>query len=140
MNVKFGGRWQRGAYEFRIEPSWTWRRPLATRTDGICNSHQKGGYARYYMSGRGWATWDWGESKDGFLAQIKRCTGKLTNRHWKYCEWGECEGEMDWEMSFDTNIWVRKKCFDNLKVQGASAGYTHKYKHDYPVWGCSGSD
>lgn len=140
MNVKFGGRWQRGAYEFRIEPSWTWRRPLATRTDGICNSHQKGGYARYYMSGRGWATWDWGESKDGFLAQIKRCTGKLTNVHWKYCEWGECEGEMDWEMSFDTNIWVRKKCFDNLRVQGASAGYTHKYKHVYPVWGCSGSD
>jgi len=53
LNFKFGGRWNRGNYEFRIKSSWIWRRPLATRTAGICNSHYKGGDSRYYTSGRG---------------------------------------------------------------------------------------
>ncbi|KAK1830156.1 SGNH hydrolase-type esterase domain-containing protein [Podospora conica] len=140
LNFKFGGVYRTDDYEFRLEPYYRWHRPFVTRTDGICNSHYKFTKSRYHISGQAWATSDWGESKNGFLDQIKKCTGKLKNVHWKYCQAGECDGDMDWEMSFESHVFVRKRCFDNLKVQGASGGYTHKYKHDYPVWGCSGSD
>ena len=137
MNFKFGGSWIRGDYEFRITP--TWPRHLVTRADGECNSHYKVLKSTYDMVGKGWATSDWGESKGGFIDQIQKCTGKVKNLWWHYCELDECDG-WDWKMSFETNVFVRKRCFDNLKVHGASGGYTHKYGHDYPVWGCSGSD
>ena len=45
-----------------------------------------------------------------------------------YCEQKHRNKDMDWEMSFETNIWIRKRCFD--KPQGPGRiwrVHTHKY-------------
>lgn len=137
LNFKFGGRWVRGDYTFEINPKWD--RALVTRMDGECNSHYKFWYSDYDISGIGWSTWDAGQQT--ILPAIKGCLGLgVTKWNFQYCQKREDCGGYDWTLHFRTPVFVKARCFSNLKVAKASGGYTHQYNQAYEKFGCAGSD
>ncbi|EGS22453.1 uncharacterized protein CTHT_0019900 [Thermochaetoides thermophila DSM 1495] len=57
-----------------------------------------------------------------------RCRGEYKVFYSKYYENPDEHNGWEWYASFHTHIWTSNRCFNNLKVQGRSKGYTHKWK------------
>ncbi|KJZ72763.1 hypothetical protein HIM_07838 [Hirsutella minnesotensis 3608] len=141
MNWKFGGKYVRGSYRYEINPQR--ERELIRRTDGSCQGWYKGFNGAYTIYGKGWANWDWGQ--ESLLTAARGCVGVVSS--WKF-DYFDSPGDHDgweWRATFSTPIWVRARCFNNLKVQAAAGGYTDHSKkkisaESYENFGCSGND
>ncbi|KAM0322464.1 hypothetical protein ACHAQA_009533 [Verticillium albo-atrum] len=140
MNWKFGGEWKRGSYLYQINPKK--KRELLKRSDGRCHSWWKGSHSHYMIDGHGWAGWDHGQ--ETLLPAIKNCVG-LGVTDWKFDYYDNPSDNHGWEWraEFNTPIWTRERCFNNLKVQKGAGGYTHHMRDNqdeekYEEHGCGG--
>jgi len=139
LNLKYGGWHTRGNYQYEITPLY--RRNHITRADGRCRGEYKVFYSKYVIEGRGWLGSDNGEL---LRDNVRRCAGKADKWEFRYYENPDEHNGWEWYASFHTHIWTSNRCFNNLKVQGRSKGYTHKWKANpqlerYEEWGCSGN-
>lgn len=62
----------------------------------------------------------------GPLHNTRKCVGGVPG--WTFDHFDEPENHDGWEWraTFQTPLWVRRSCFNNLKIQAASGGHTHK--------------
>ncbi|KAE8151869.1 SGNH hydrolase-type esterase domain-containing protein [Aspergillus avenaceus] len=128
LNLKHGGVYRKGKYSYElsmgpIQRPW----PLA-REQGSCDGRYKFLFSHYEIRGTGWGTIDSGEK---LRERVKSCIGGgLTRWHFSYYDKSNPDG-MEWEASFNTPVWVRRRCFANGKVFTESGG---------PSIGCGGND
>ncbi|KAB5570388.1 SGNH hydrolase-type esterase domain-containing protein [Coniochaeta sp. 2T2.1] len=141
LNLKFGGRYSRGAYTYEVNPKKD-NRVFFTRVDGNCRGEYKYLFSDFEFEGRGWNGVDAGEK---FRNQAKRCVGGGLSK-WKFEYHANPADHNGWEWyaSFRTPIWVALRCFDNLKVQKTVGGYTHRRRDPpsnevYETYGCAGN-
>lgn len=130
MNWKFGGRYVRGEYTYEVNIKRDTRPwPPIKSPKGSCEGWYYGSLSSYVLRGAGWSTWDGGQQT--ILPSLKACLGLgITGWHFGYYNEADYDG-MEWEVVFNTPIWVRSRCFKNNKVAIASGGFTN---------GCGGND
>lgn len=144
MNWKFGGSYQLGSYTYDITPKKNRPMPEFTRTNGDCQGWYKVFFSSYTLHGKGWADYDFGQKT--LLPAARKCVGGgITDWQFSYYDDPASHNGWEWTASFHTPIWVKARCFSNLKVQKAAGGYTMKYNQDfakeqYSDYGCSGND
>ncbi|KAI8207623.1 hypothetical protein K4K54_004853 [Colletotrichum sp. SAR 10_86] len=140
MNWKFGGEWKRGSYTFQINPKR--ERAFYTRPEGRCRGEYQVGASWYQIYGRGWASHDWGQTT--LLQAAKDCDTAPTGWTFDYYDDPDKDNMgYEWKASFRTVVWSSNRCFNNLWVQAAAGGHTHKWKPNakgekYEDFGCSG--
>ncbi|KAJ1338606.1 Alpha-galactosyl-binding fungal lectin [Microdochium nivale] len=130
MNWKFGGIFIQSEYTWRVDIKRNNRQwPPYRQPIGWCDGTYKFFASSYEIKGGGWATADWGQKT--LKSSTKRCIGS-TPSSWKFWYYDQPDKDgYEWSASFNTPIWVRKRCFKNNKVQNGAGGHTN---------GCSGSD
>lgn len=130
MAWRFGGRYVQDAYTYEVNvkrDNRPW--PPIKATAGKCEGWYKFLFSAYKLKGSGWSTWDKGE--ETIKPSIKGCLGLgITKWDFKYFDAPDRDG-MEWQLNFNTPIWVRARCFKNQKVAIASGGSTD---------GCGGND
>jgi hypothetical protein len=141
MNWKYGGSWTRGSYVYEINPKKD--REYLTKPWGSCGGWYKFLWGSYDLYGKGWANNDFGEK---LKQSAKDCVGGgITAWDFEYYDKPSDHDGWEWHVFFRTPIWVRRRCFDNLKVQHGAGGYTNHWKDKfsdqrYEDDGCEGSD
>ena len=141
LNYKFGGVWKRGEETYTITPKRS--RTMHTHTDGACRGHDKGLWVAYKIHGRGWASDDWGVH---LKKKIVDCVGDGVGE-WKF-QYYKKDGDnhqWEWWSTFTLPGGVINRCWNNLKIQRAAGGYTHKLRkryedERYEDFGCAGSE
>ena len=130
MNWKFGGEFVHGDYTYEVTPKKAKRHwPVPKEPGGSCKGTYMGGCGDYVIKGYGWASSDSGQ--DTLRPKAKSCVGGgLTSWEFHYFDEPDADGN-EWNATFNTPIWVRRRCFNNNKVQFAAGGFTN---------GCKGSD
>ncbi|KZL67148.1 esterase family protein [Colletotrichum tofieldiae] len=124
MNWKFGGKWIRGEYTYRVDIKRKNRKwPVYREPVGDCRSQYKVFAQSYFIHGGGWATADFGQ--DTLKKQAGKCVGS-TPSAWKFWYYDEPDKDgNEWSASFNTPIWTRARCFDNDKVPNAAGGHVN---------------
>ncbi|KAB5558329.1 hypothetical protein GE09DRAFT_108775 [Coniochaeta sp. 2T2.1] len=140
LNHKFGGRYSCSAYTYEVNPKKD-NRIFYMRVDGNCRGEYNYLFSDFESEGRGWNGVDAGKK---FRNEAKRCVGGgLTKWKFEYHVNPADHNSWEWYASFRTPIWVALRCFDNLKVQKAVGGYTHRRRDPlnevYETYGCAGN-
>lgn len=130
MKWKFGGQYVQGEYSYEINikrDNRPW--PPITATHGSCEGWYKVFFSAYKLKGAGWSTWDKGD--ETIKPKMKDCLGLgITKWDFKYFDAPDKDG-MEWQLNFNTPIWVKARCFANNKVAIGAGGHTG---------GCKGND
>ena len=140
LNFKFGGSC-RGSYTYEIHPKKD--RELVKHTDGRCEGWYKLFWEEYTIYGKNWAGWDYGQ--DTLLRNARKCVGGgMTG--WTFDHFNKLKDHdgLEWKATFRTPLGSRSRCFNNLKVQAGSGGYTHQRRDEkkdekYEDPGCGGN-
>ncbi|KAF7593686.1 hypothetical protein BBP40_011096 [Aspergillus hancockii] len=131
LNWKFGGQYTRGSYRYELEPMMHRFMPPVRRRTGYCEGHYDGSWSSYRIRGIGWATWDHGQ--ETLLPAIKDCLGLgVTRWRFKYVHILEVDQTIEWEATFNTPVFVMRRCFRNNRVQKNAGGWTERCE------GCDG--
>ncbi|OTB01253.1 hypothetical protein M426DRAFT_64490 [Hypoxylon sp. CI-4A] len=130
MDWKFGGMWRRGEYTYEVNPAADYRPfPVIQKTSGKCVGWYHGAYSSFEIYGSGFSSYDYGQQT--LLPSMKGCLGLGVSK-WKFDYINPpTEEGYEWRATFNTPIWVRKRCFSNNKAVQAAGGYTN---------GCGGND
>ncbi|OJJ42538.1 hypothetical protein ASPZODRAFT_76607 [Penicilliopsis zonata CBS 506.65] len=131
MDWKFGGQWIRGDYTYQVNPINTQRAwPIPQSATGTCEGWYHLLFTSYEIQGAGWASYNYGQ--DSLLSSARSCVGSGGITNWKFDYYDKpTKDGYEWKATFNTPIWVRRRCFDNNKVQLGAGGFTN---------GCAGND
>ncbi|KAH7010783.1 uncharacterized protein B0I36DRAFT_356403 [Microdochium trichocladiopsis] len=129
MTWKFGGKWVRGEYMYRIDiKRYNRKWPPYKEPVGDCKSEYKFVLNSIFIHGGGWATADFGW--DTLKKKAGLCIGS-TPTLWKFWYYDSLDKDgMEWAASFNTPVFITSRCFDNDKVPNDSGGH---------VSGCGGT-
>ncbi|RKK34507.1 hypothetical protein BFJ66_g14384 [Fusarium oxysporum f. sp. cepae] len=132
LNWKTGGKYVRddGAYTYEVNPT-RYNRPWPPPeyAQGTCKGWYHFSHSSYTIEGGGFSTWDFGQKT--MRPSMNGCYG-LGTTAWNFEYYDEpMEDGYEWNLTFNTPVFVRSRCFKNNKVVKGAGGRTD---------GCGGND
>ncbi|EWZ95767.1 hypothetical protein FOWG_03326 [Fusarium oxysporum f. sp. lycopersici MN25] len=132
LNWKTGGKYVRddGAYTYEVSPT-RYNRPWPPPeyAQGTCKGWYHFSHSSYTIEGGGFSTWYFGQKT--MRPSMNGCYG-LGTTAWNFEYYDEpMEDGYEWNLTFNTPVFVRSRCFKNNKVVKGAGGRTD---------GCGGND